>query len=334
MAFLKWMTQLFGAPGPATKAPSPPSKKATPRPSVAAKIAAAEAALQAATSRPSPPSPAPKPPTAPPPFLQPRKVTTDTVLNLSWLKPLDDQLVAIGYGFKPIHVPTKAPAGSTVFVDERAQRARIIYPDGTVRAWDGFARMDVEPGKAYSVDWLSTDDDDTSIMFIKMRDDCDDEVIRRTGYEFASKGIEGREAKLWPHYVRLVKDTFLNPHGFPLKSGVYVQSYVSFNINFGEGGARPSISVIEETKPPTLDFPYQTEIIVRQRLPIGDNVLDPGTYQTKVMGFNTVTGEAIHIVIKRYNARDIYISSAEIAELIHKGKLDILRVIQNEMPDF
>lgn len=227
------------------------------------------------------------------------------------------------------------PAGSKHYINAPAQRARVQYPNGEVKAWSGFAMLTVQarPQKVLNVTWFTPGSDDPSIMFIEQEGDTDDAIIRRTGFQFQASGLEGREAQLWPEAARLLRDPELNPAGLPFTSGSFSDSFTAFDLNFGEDGSTPTMTPVEDTLPPTLDFPYKAEIAVKASFEINGRNVKPGRYRTKAMGFKIDTGEVTHIEC-RGSEDKFYISGMDITLLMHQGKIDLVSVIEERMPNY
>lgn len=236
-----------------------------------------------------------------------------------------------------IYAHVEAPAGSTVYVDAASRKARIIYPDQRVRAWDGFKVLDVRPDKqTWMMSWnLLNDLKSPRIIFNPMDEYNDDEIVQQTGFEFYAEDIEGSERTYWPEFVKMVKDPFLNPAGFPLRSGVYVHAFVSFNLNFGEDGSTPSMEPAPETLPPTLDFPYRTNIGVTTPFVFEGQKIGAGWYTTKVMGYRTDTGHVTDIVCKGVDhSASFRLDGDQMVQFIHEGKFQLGEVLEDRMPNF
>lgn len=234
----------------------------------------------------------------------------------------------------------EAPAGSTVYVDAPNRRARIIYPDQRIKAWDGFKVLDARPDRqTWMITWnIPGDDRSPRISFSPAGDYIDDEIVdivMQTGFEFYAEDIQGDENTRWPEFVRMVKDPLLNPAGFPLRSGVYVHAFVSFKLNFGEDGSVPTMEPVYETLPPTLDFPYQAEInIVRPFTHDGQQV-PAGWFRTKVTGYRTDTGEVTDIECRSSDFQVKFnMGGAQLVRLIHEGRVELLNVVEDRMPNF
>lgn len=261
-------------------------------------------------------------------------VDYDTVVNLPWLISFDIEMEK--YGFEGVHAKIKVTAGTSVYVDATNQRARIIEPSGRIRSWDRTAQLMANPAEpSWQMTWLVKDSDNPQIIFSPMTENCDDEIIQKSGYEFYCEGIEGNEEVRFAQMLKLLKDPFYNPLGFPLQSGIYKQEMVSecFDLNFGENGSPPRLSMVAETMPAQLDFPYQTEINVVEPISVDGDTIPAGYYRTEVRGFHVKTGEVRSISVYHMGNR-FNMSGAQMVEYIHRGKIEILNILQDERPNF
>lgn len=257
-------------------------------------------------------------------------------LELPWLKTYDLEMEKVGVS--GVHAEPRLEPGTRAYVDVANQKAVAIEPSGRVRSWNKNGRLHYDPDeRSWEMEWLETgSDDNPRVWFTPMDEDCEDEVVLETGYQFESSNLEGKQDTYFPLMVELLRDPLFNPAGFPLPSGIYKadMNQVRFELNFGENGAAPSMRPDPESLPAPLDFPYRTEINVTR--PIADakgEDVAPGYYRTRVTGFNTITGEVRTLEVRGERTK-FRLGGDAIVRHIHSGDIELLNVLQEHRPSF
>lgn len=252
-----------------------------------------------------------------------------TALRLPWMVVFDREMERSG--FAGVFAIQDVPAGSEVWVDEAARKARITYPDGRIAAWLGTAVLQVRPDEPlYEVTWHVPGADPHRIQFRPMDEWCEDATIRETGYELYMERVQGKEDVLWPQFTALALDPLLNPAGCPLPDGTYIHHDIAFRIDFGRHGSRASLLPVADTLPPVLDFPYRSELALHRPVDAGGKTMPAGYYQATVSGFRMAEGEVTSLTC-RGKAGVFHISGKVIVGMLHDRSAEILSVIEDHM---
>lgn len=262
-------------------------------------------------------------------------VPTEMTISLPWLRPYDEQMEKVGV--QGVHVNITVPAGANIFIDASNERARVLYPDGRVLVWHRNAYLRYSPDEnSWHMTWRELGNHaEPQVFFEPMTEDCDDEIVAASGYQFSAQDLEGKQDAYFPMLAALLRDPFFNPAGFPLKSGLYKDEFnsITFELNFGEDGSPASMKAVEDTLAATLDFPYRTEIEVHEDINLDGTVMPEGYYRTEVRSFNTVTGEVLKIQVRHIHQK-FTVTGEQMLRLLHEGKAEILNVLQEEWPNF
>lgn len=266
----------------------------------------------------------------------PQTVHVETTIKLPWLRPFDEDMESVGYA--GVHANITAKPGSNAYIDVEQQKARIQSPDGWVFSWFRNGKMRYNPREnSWDMTWLERGaEEDAQASFSPMSEDCDDEIVQASGYEFEASGLENKQATYFPLFVELLRDPFFNPAGFPLKSGLYKADMTSicFELNFGEDGSKPSLQPVKDTLPAPLDFPYMTEIGVLEDVILPDGEVMPhGYYRTQVTSFNTITGAVLNLKV-RHEDRSFKVSGDDMVRFMQEGKVELLNVLKEHWPNF
>lgn len=257
-------------------------------------------------------------------------------LELPWLKPYDVEMEKVGVA--GVHALPRLEPGTRAFTDIASQKAVAVEPSGRVRSWNKNGRLRYDPEeRSWDMEWLELgSQENPQVSFIPMDEDCDDEIVQATGYQFESSNLEGKHDVYFPLMVELLRDPLYNPAGFPLRSGIYKadMNRVTFELNFGEDGSAPSLKPVPETLPAPLDFPYRTEINVARALrDANGEEIGPGYYRTRVTSFNTITGEVRSMEVRRQSTK-FKLSGEDIVRHMHSGNIELLNVLQEHWPNF
>ncbi|NKX68283.1 hypothetical protein HEP89_29540 (plasmid) [Labrenzia sp. 5N] len=268
----------------------------------------------------------------------PQTVQSDTIINLPWLRPHDQQMEQFGY--EGVHANVRVPAGANVYVDVANQKARIQEPGGRVYSWYRNGKMRYNPNeKSWDMKWLELGSgSDAQASFRPMYDGCDDEIVQASGYEFEADGLEGKQDTYFPQFVELLRDPFFNPAGFRLESGLYKSDMtgICFYLNFGEDGSKPRLEPIEETLPATLDFPYRAIISLNEDLSpsSSEDAIPSGGYHSRVTSFHIATGAVRTIEIRDKNHHSYKISGDDMVQYMHEGKIELISVLEENWRNF
>lgn len=257
-------------------------------------------------------------------------------IELPWLKPYDLDMEKVGV--PGVHAVPRLEPGTRAYVDIGSQKAVAVEPNGRVRSWNKNGRLQYDPEeRSWDMEWLELgSQENPRVFFTPMEDDCEDEVVQETGYQFESNNLEGKQDSYFPMMVELLRDPLFNPAGFPLRSGIYKadMTEIRFELNFGESGSKPSLRAVPESLPAPLDFPYRTEINVNRSIrDTKGEEISPGYYRTRVTSFNTRSGEVRALEVRRQSTK-FRLSGEEIVRHIHGGDIELLNVLQEHWPNF
>lgn len=266
----------------------------------------------------------------------PQTVHVETTVQLPWLKPYDEDMEAVGV--RGVHVNVTADPGANIYIDIEGRKARIQEANGWVFSWYRNGKMRYDPTeKSWDMTWLERGaEENAQASFCPMSDDCDDEIVQASGYEFQADGLEGKQDAYFPQFVELLRDPFFNPAGFPLKSGLYKtdMNRICFELNLGENGRKPSLQPVEDTLPAPLDFPYLTEIGVLEDVALsGGEIMSHGYYRTRVTSFNTISGVVLRLKVG-HGSRSFKVSGDEMVRFMQEGKVELLNVLKEHWPNF